>query len=69
MVDEWNKEDGVLRVGDKVTIDGEIYIIGNQRLTVNMNSYWAVVKSEVNGTMYTVVDKDGNSSDINQNRL
>jgi hypothetical protein len=30
MVDEWNKEDGVLRVGDKVTIDGEIYIIGNQ---------------------------------------
>jgi hypothetical protein len=36
-----------------------------------MNSYWAVVKSEVNvnGTMYTVVEKDGNSSDINQKRL
>jgi hypothetical protein len=67
IVDEWNKEDGVLRVrvGDKVTVDGEIYIIRNQRLTVNMNSYWAVVKSEVNGTMHTVVDKDGNSSDIN----
>jgi hypothetical protein len=30
MVDEWNKEVKVLRVGDKVTIDGEIYIIGNQ---------------------------------------
>ncbi len=39
-----------------MTVDGDIYIIGNQRLTVNMNSYWAVVKSEVNGTMYTVVD-------------
>jgi hypothetical protein len=24
MVDEWNKEDGVLRVGDEVTVDGEI---------------------------------------------
>jgi hypothetical protein len=47
MVDEWNKEDGVLRVGDEVTVDGEIYIIGNQQPTVNMNSYWAVVKSEV----------------------
>jgi hypothetical protein len=65
MVNEWNKEDGVLRVGDKVTINGEIYIIGNQWLTLNMNSYWAVVKSEVNETMHTVVDKDGNSSDIN----
>jgi hypothetical protein len=30
MVDEWNKEDSVLRVGDEVTVDGEIYIIGNQ---------------------------------------
>jgi hypothetical protein len=48
MVDEWNKEDGVLRVGDEVTVEGEIYIIGNQQPTVNMNSYWAVVKSEVN---------------------
>jgi hypothetical protein len=69
MVDEWNKEDGVLRVGDEVTVDGEICIIGNQQPTANMSSYWAVVKREVNGTMYTVVDEDGNSSDINQNRL
>jgi hypothetical protein len=69
MVDEWNKEDGVLRVEDKVTVDGEIYVIGNQWLTLNMNSYWAVVESEVNGTMYTVVDNDGNSSDISCNRL
>jgi hypothetical protein len=69
MVDEWNKEDEVLRVGDEVTVDGEIYIIGNQQPTVNMNSYWAVNKSEVNETMYTVVDKDGNCSDINRNRL
>jgi hypothetical protein len=27
MVDEWNKEDEVLRVGNMVTVDGEIYII------------------------------------------
>ncbi len=45
MVDEWNKEDEVLRVGDEVTIDGEIYIIGNQRPTGNKYSYWVVVNS------------------------
>jgi hypothetical protein len=65
MVDEWNKEDEVLRVVDEMTIHGEVYIIGNQQPTVNMNSYLAVVKIKVNGTMYPVVDKYGNSSDIN----
>ena len=67
--DEWNKTSGELDRGDEVTVDGEFYILDQERPKINPDSYWADVTSHMGGNVYKVEDKDGNTFELERDRL
>lgn len=73
LVDEWNKTEGSLDEGNEVTVDGELYIKDpgdvHYRPEVNLNSFWACVKSHVRDDIYCVVDEEGIEHEVERRRL
>ena len=67
--DEWNKTSGELDRGDEVTVAREFYILDQDRPKINPDSYWAVVTSHMGGNVYKVEDKDGNTFELERDRL
>ena len=62
--DEYNKVDGKLSKCDEVTVDGDFYIIGQPRPSINKESFWGIVTDHLSENMHRVEGNYGNVSDL-----
>ncbi len=60
LVDEWNKEEGILEIDAEVTVNGERYT-GEERRerAIDPTSYWAKVIQRNENHIYMVVNAEG----------
>ena len=63
-VDKWNKEEGELKIDDKVTAFGEK--AGNE---MSMDSFWGCVTKVLNAGMYEVTDASSNKDILHRREL
>ena len=62
--DEWNKEEGELKIDDEVTAFGE-----KAGKEINMDSFWGCVTKVLNTGMYEVTDASNNKHILHRQEL
>jgi hypothetical protein len=70
MVNEWNKEEGILEIDAEVTVNGERYT-GEERRerAIDPTSYWAKVIQHNENHIYMVVNAEGEQRRVHRYQL